>query len=369
MIRTRRRARPELVRVAVAGHDHHRDPLVARLVGERGDHVVGLVALDLDVAVAERLHQRGQVRPLLLEQVGPAAALGLVVLGDLLAPGHAGVPHHDGRRLAIVGEDLHEHRGEAEDRVRRAPVGGRDRLGQREERPVGERVAVDQEQLTRRVSVGLGHAPPRLDEPRRAAMAVFPERPGAGRLRDPRPLTSVHFLPAAAALGFGAGLDAHDVDAAVPDAFPLRAALAWRPCRHAVGSRPRPRPCRSTPGPGGRRRGSHTRCRRPTAPRSTTTSCRSGDTPWSSSCMPPEPSPVHWTAPRWRRTRGRHERGGHEQPDRSHLHSPSVSVIRRPRIGAGPGPSTRRDLVAPGPAHQHFVAVTVMTVTLRPDEA
>ena len=55
----------QLVGVAVAGDDHHLDPLLARLPGERGDHVVGLEAVDLDVGVAEGLDQRHQVRPLL----------------------------------------------------------------------------------------------------------------------------------------------------------------------------------------------------------------------------------------------------------------------------------------------------------------
>ena len=144
----------QLVGVAVAGDDHHRDPALLGLLGERRDHVVGLEALDGDVAVAEGLHERAQVRPLELEQVGPRRALGLVVGRDLLAAGHARVPHHDRRHGAVVGEDLHEHRREAEDRVGRAPVGGRDRLGQREEGPVGQGVAVDQEELARLVAVG-----------------------------------------------------------------------------------------------------------------------------------------------------------------------------------------------------------------------
>ena len=66
----------QLVGVAVARDDHHRDPALLGLLGERGDHVVGLVALDGDVAVAERLHQRAQVRPLELQQVRPARSAG-----------------------------------------------------------------------------------------------------------------------------------------------------------------------------------------------------------------------------------------------------------------------------------------------------
>ena len=170
----------ELVGVAVAGDDHHRDAALPGLLDQRGDHVVGLEALDADVAVAEGLDERPQVRPLELEQVGAGGALGLVVRGELLAAAHPGVPDHHGRHLAVVREDLHEHRREAEDRVGRAPVGGRDRLREREERPVGERVPVDQEQLAGGVSVGLGHAPRRLVAVLPRGDTRSPEVPGIG---------------------------------------------------------------------------------------------------------------------------------------------------------------------------------------------
>jgi hypothetical protein len=146
----------ELVGVAVAGHHHHRHAARLGLRRQGRDDVVGLVALDGYVRVAERVDQRRQVRPLLLEQVRPRGALRLVVRGDLLAPGEPGVPHHDGRHRAVVREDLHEHRGEAEDRVGRLALGRGDRLRQGEERPVGERVAVDQEELAGGVAVGHG---------------------------------------------------------------------------------------------------------------------------------------------------------------------------------------------------------------------
>ena len=137
----------ELVGVAVAGDDHHRDPLLPRLPGQRGDHVVGLVSLDPDVGVAERLDQRHQVRPLLGEQVGARRPLRLVeVVGDL-PPRHPGVPGDDHPRRTVLGDDFDQHRGQPVDRVGRAPVAGPDRLRQREERPVGKRVPVDQEEL------------------------------------------------------------------------------------------------------------------------------------------------------------------------------------------------------------------------------
>ena len=139
--------RDHLVDVPIAGHDHHRDLRFAGLADQGGDHVVRLPALDLDVVEAERLGERPQVRPLLRQQVGPRWPLRLVVRVLELATRHPRVPGHDHRARVVVDQDLGHHRGEAVDRVRRAPVGGRDRLREREERPVGEAVAVDQEQL------------------------------------------------------------------------------------------------------------------------------------------------------------------------------------------------------------------------------
>jgi hypothetical protein len=143
----------QLIGVAVAGHDHHLDPLLARLLDQRSDHVVGLVALDLDVGVAEGLDQRHQVRPLLAQQVGARFALGLVEVVGLLAAAPAGVPGDDHALRVVLVDDFHQHRGEAVDRVGRAAVAGPDRLRQGEEGAVGEAVAVDQEELGR-----VGHA-------------------------------------------------------------------------------------------------------------------------------------------------------------------------------------------------------------------
>ena len=138
----------QLEDIAVAGHDHHghRRSRPQRAIGERGDHVVGLESLYGDVAVAERLHQWFHRGPLLLEQVGPRAALGLVVGVQLRASRAAGVPHDRRGTYAVVADDLHEHGGEAEDRVGRDAPGGCDRLRQREEGAVHEAGAIDQEQ-------------------------------------------------------------------------------------------------------------------------------------------------------------------------------------------------------------------------------
>ena len=137
----------QLEQVAVPRHHHHVESALARLAGQRRDHVVRLVARHLDVLVSERVHERVHVGPLLGEQIGAFAAARLVLVIDLLAARHTGVPDDQRRVRPVLRDDLHEHRGEAEDRVRWLPLGGRDRLGQREERAVDEAVAVDQEEL------------------------------------------------------------------------------------------------------------------------------------------------------------------------------------------------------------------------------
>ena len=141
----------QLEEVAVAGHDHHVEALVTRPAGDGGDHVVGLESLHAHVLVAEAVHERLHVRPLLGEQVGLRVALALVLLVDLLATRHPGVPHHQRGLHAVLGDDLHEHRGEAEDRVRGLPLRGRDGLGQREKGAINKAVPVDQEQFFRRL--------------------------------------------------------------------------------------------------------------------------------------------------------------------------------------------------------------------------
>ena len=137
----------ELERVPVGGDDTGADPGLVRARGERRDHVVRLPPLELEVRVAERLDDRAEVRELLAEQVGHRPAPLLVRLGDLRPVGRPGVPRDRDAAGAVVGEELEEHVREAEERVRRLPVGRLQLLGQREERAVGEVVAVDEEQL------------------------------------------------------------------------------------------------------------------------------------------------------------------------------------------------------------------------------
>ena len=136
----------ELEGVAVVRDHAGRDALLVGAQAERADHVVGLVALELDVAVAERLDERAQVRLLLLEQRRRRLARGLVAREALEAVHGPRVPGHDHALRVVVREQPHEHVREAEQRVRRESVGRRELLGKRVVGPVGERVAVDQEQ-------------------------------------------------------------------------------------------------------------------------------------------------------------------------------------------------------------------------------
>ena len=59
----------ELERVAVGRDDRRLDSGLVRAGGERRDHVVRLPALELEVAVAERLDDRPEVRELLAQEI------------------------------------------------------------------------------------------------------------------------------------------------------------------------------------------------------------------------------------------------------------------------------------------------------------
>ena len=137
----------ELERIAVGRDDARLD---AGLVGpgrDRRDHVVGLPALELEVSVPERLDDRTEVRELLPQEVRHRTAALLVGLRDLGAVGRPRVPGDGDAARRVVGEQLEEHVREAEQRVRRLAVGRLQLLGEREVRPVGEVVAVHEEEL------------------------------------------------------------------------------------------------------------------------------------------------------------------------------------------------------------------------------
>ena len=160
--------RAELERVAVGRDDAGPHSGRVGAIGERGDDVVGLPALELEVLVAEGLDDRTEVRELLPQEIRHRPALDLVLGRELLPVNRARVPGDRDAFRPVVGEELEEHVREAEQRVRREALGRGELLRQGEVRPVGEVVAVDEEELgLPRGSVvdlelgpgqGLGHA-------------------------------------------------------------------------------------------------------------------------------------------------------------------------------------------------------------------
>jgi hypothetical protein len=141
----------ELERVPVAGADQHVDAARCRLRGDGGDDVVGLETADHHHRDAQRIEHLADQLDLAAEVVGRLAAPGLVVGVDLAAERLPGdVEGHCDMRGFLVAQQVDQHRGEAEDGVGRLSRGGRHvDLAQRVERPVGERMPVEQEQLGR----------------------------------------------------------------------------------------------------------------------------------------------------------------------------------------------------------------------------
>ena len=139
--------RDELERVAIGRDDAGLD---ARLVGlrrQRGDDVVRLPALELEVLVPECLDDGAEVRELLAQEIRHRATIGLVLGVDLLPVHGTRVPRDRDTARAVVRQELEEHVREAEERVRRLPVGRLQLLGEREEGTVREVVAVHEEEL------------------------------------------------------------------------------------------------------------------------------------------------------------------------------------------------------------------------------
>ena len=137
----------ELEGIAVGRDDACPDRGLVRPGGERGDHVVGFPALELEVAVAEGLDDRPEERELLPEEIRHRPAV-LLVLGRELRPVHGPrVPRHRDPLGPVVGEQLEQHVREPEQRAGGEAFARRQLLRQGEERPVGEVVAVDEEQL------------------------------------------------------------------------------------------------------------------------------------------------------------------------------------------------------------------------------
>ena len=138
----------ELEGIPVAGDDQDVHAVGGGLGGEGRDDVVGLETLSADDRDPQGVEHLADERHLSLEvgwRLGPA---GLVVGVRLGAEGRSGDVEGD-RDVGglLVPQHVDEHRGEAVDGVGRLAGRGREVLDrQGEEGPVGQRVAVEQEQ-------------------------------------------------------------------------------------------------------------------------------------------------------------------------------------------------------------------------------
>ncbi len=138
----------ELEGVAVAGDDEDVVARRAGLRGEGGDDVVGLVAGGGQVADAERVQHLEDEADLAAELIRGLRPAGLVLDVLLVPEGRLGPVegHRDPGRL-LVPQDVDEHRGEAVDGVGGLARRGREVLHrEREERPVRQRVPVEQQE-------------------------------------------------------------------------------------------------------------------------------------------------------------------------------------------------------------------------------
>ena len=138
----------ELEGVAVAGDDEDVVARRAGLRGEGGDDVVGLVAGGGQVADAERVKNLEDEADLAAELVRGLRPAGLVLDVLLVPEGRLGpVERHRHPGRLLVPQDVDEHRGEAVDGVGGLARRGREVLHrEREERPVRQRVPVEQQE-------------------------------------------------------------------------------------------------------------------------------------------------------------------------------------------------------------------------------
>jgi hypothetical protein len=140
----------QLEEITVGGDDHRLHPLLHRPEGQGGDGVVGLVALDLHDGDLQRPQHLADQPELLPELVGRLRAAGLVVgvHGQPLHGRSLVERHRDPVRL-LLGQELDQHRGEPVHGVGDL-AGGRGQVrGKGEIRPVGQAVAVEEEEALR----------------------------------------------------------------------------------------------------------------------------------------------------------------------------------------------------------------------------
>ena len=138
----------ELIGVAVAGDDDRVDPVLGRAGGDRTDHIIGFDSLELDRGDPQRVEHLADQRELGGKEVGRLGTVRLVLGVHLVAKRRRGGVERDHDVVGmLITDDLHEHRGEPVHRVRHRAGRRRQVGGQCVERPVRERVTVEQEEL------------------------------------------------------------------------------------------------------------------------------------------------------------------------------------------------------------------------------
>jgi hypothetical protein len=135
----------ELQEILVRGDDEHAAAFLNGPPREGSDEIVGFDPWRLENRKTQSGAEPPSVGGLLLQSVGSRRSVRLVGWKLLVTGGApAGVERHRGEIVRLVGKDLAQHVGEPEHGVGGEPGAGRER-GNREERPVKEVVAVEEE--------------------------------------------------------------------------------------------------------------------------------------------------------------------------------------------------------------------------------
>ena len=136
----------QLIAVAIARHDDHVVTVGDQQVDGGGDQVVGFPAGAVDRGDPDRVEHLADEAHLLAEDVGRRCALRLVLGLRLVTERRLGpVECHQHAVGLVVLQHVDQHRREPEHGVGHLTAGGGHVGREREERAVGERVAVDDE--------------------------------------------------------------------------------------------------------------------------------------------------------------------------------------------------------------------------------
>ena len=136
----------QLVTIPVAGHHGHVPPGVAGHSGQGGNDVIGLEAVGFRHEQSQSVYQLPDQVQLLVEAVLLLLPVGLVGRQAVVAEGTSGpIKGHRHPVGLVVPQKGDQHLGEAEDGVGLLTRGGDHVPGDGKERPVGQRIAVEEE--------------------------------------------------------------------------------------------------------------------------------------------------------------------------------------------------------------------------------